>query len=1002
VVAKNTESPTPVAGPDTVLRTFGEEQVFGPCPNDQFRAGPSAKLPDCRAYEQVSSEKNGADAYGGANKVQASTAGDAIAFFSAPNLPGAVGAQDLQTFLARRGADAWSTAGVFPPASASPIARNAGWTPDLSLFFSNAAPTFGGPWTFRLRDSSDGSFATVAENGPRGGEALVGASADGHLVYFEAEAQLAPEAAPGTRNLYVFDRDSGQTYLAGVLPGSACASPPCIPAEGSLGGPYDWFGEVGETKFGGAQPGYQYYVQPEHGVSIDGSRAYFTDRSDGQLYLREDAAGPSPKTLHVSAGQRPTPDPLGPRPAAFMAATPDGSKAFFTSPQKLTYDANTGPEPEGTPAIARAGLDGKSESIEPDCLPARATGLATDSEYIYWADPVAGSIGRAELGCGGSVEDDFILTGEEPRWVAVDGGHVYWTSASSAEEGVGEIGRADLDGEPASIEPGFISGKYEAFPGQFNPVVDHPQGIAVNSEYVYWANDDLVGAATYAIARAEINGGKPEPSWHPIGSLEVPQGVAVNATHVYWTTNNPNSWIARADLDGSNETYKGINLEGGATAEARGIALDGSHVYWVRKAGNDIGRANLDLGEIEEGFIEPGGLLHGLAVDAAHIYWTANGEVVPNPGNDLYEFDASAPEGQRLTDLAPDPSDSNGAEVKGLLGTSADGSYVYFAANGDLDGAGPAAAGDCTAIAGPFLNASGRCSLYLAHEGDLIYVAQLEANPDATNWEPRGVGGAGFAQENTARVSADGHALLFSSGQRLYHYDTEAGLDCISCSPSGAPSGSATLQHFGQRGPVSSPDPGQALLTRNLSADGSRAFFETADPLVVADVNAKYGCNQFDQAPSCQDVYEWEAPGAGSCSEASGAYSPTNSGCLYLLSTGTSPFPSFFADASASGDDAFLFTRQPLVPADGDAAQDVYDVRVGGGLASQHEGEPIPCEGEACKPTAGVPPPAPPCGSACFAGPASPQPRRHHHKKRRHHRKKHHHKASQNHHGGRK
>jgi hypothetical protein len=994
VVAKNSESPTPVPGPDTVFRTFGEEPVFGPCPNDEYRTGPSARLPDCRAYEQVSSEKNGADVGGQAGLVQGSTGGDAIAFFSPPNLPGAVGAQELQTFLARRGAGAWSTAGVLPPASVGPVAANLGWTADLSFFFSSAAPGFGeASKSFLLRDSATATFTSILSESI--GANFVGASSDGRLVYFESEEQLTPEAISGTTNLYVWDRDSGEISLAGVLPDSACAAPPCPPAKGSIGGPWNWF-ETGERTYQGGIAS-EYYVQALHTISADGSRAYFTDRSDGQLYLREDAAGPDPKTVHVSASERrPTPDPLGPRPAAFMGATPDGSKAFFTSPQMLTADAKTGPE-QGVPAIGRADIDGKPESVNPDCIPARATGLATNSEYIYWADPVAGAIGRAELGCGGSVESDFILTGDEPRWVAVDDEHIYWTSSSGSEGGVGEIGRADIDGKPASIEADFISGKVETAAGFFVPLVDKPQGIAVNSEYVYWAND-----GTNAIARAEIGGGNPEPEWHVIGAQEVPQGVAVDASHIYWATNNPNSFISRADLDGSNETFKIVSED--ISAEVRGVALDGAHLYWVQKAGNTIGRANLDLGEIEKGFIAPEGALHGLAVDPTHIYWTVNGEAVPNPGNDLYEFDATKPEGQRLTDLASDPNDPNGAEVKGLLGTSDDGSYVYFAANGDLDGAGgSASAGDCEARAnsGGFLNASGHCSLYLAHGGELTYVATLDANgepSDATNWEPKGLNSSIPTSEKTARVSADGHVLLFHSGPSLYRYDTEAGLSCVSCNPTGAaPGAEALLQSIGVRNPFTVNGP--PIQTRNLSADGNHLFFETATPLVAADVNAKDGCERFDRAPSCQDVYEWEAPGAGTCTEASGSFSPTNGGCLYLLSTGTSPFPSFFADASASGNDAFIFTRQPLVPADGDGAQDVYDVRVGGGLAAQHASEPLPCEAEACKPEASPPPPAPSCGSACFAGPASPQPKRHHHKKKRHHKK---HKASRNHHGGRK
>jgi hypothetical protein len=964
-------------GGDATFATFRAPVGFGSCPNEALRTGKaSSLLPDCRAYEQASSpDKNGADINGSTNQVEASADGNGLAFFTASGLPGAVGAQDFETFLAQRKGDNWATHGVYPPASQGPVVRNAGWTPDLSLFFSNVTDSFAGPWLFQSRNSASEAFIPIF----KGGESfLAGASADGSLVYLQNEAQLLPEAAPGKDNLYVWDRDTHTLKLAGVLADSECATPPCVPAGGSFAGAYQWLS--GENSFNVNRSGFKYYVQPSHAISEDGSRAYFT-AGGGQLYLREGAAGSSPKTVHVSAPQRSAPDTNGTRAAAFMAATPDGSKAFFTSGEKLTEDATTGPEPPPA-AIARAGVDGKPDSIEANCLPARAAGLATDSKYIYWANPGAGSIGRAELGCG-SIDNEFILTGDQPQWVAVDAGHIYWTSSSDAEGGgEGEIGRADIDGVPASIESDFIPGKVETGPGEFKTLVNHPQGIAVDATHVYWANDDLATAATYAIARAEIDGSNPEPSWHPIGSLEIPQGVAVNATHVYWTTNNPNSWIARADLDGSNELFKSVNLEGFVPAEVRGIALDGSHVYWVGKATSQIGRANLELGEIEMEFIKPSGSLRGLAVDPTHIYWGVNGEAVPNPGNDLYQFDAETGD---LSDLVPDTEDPNGAEVKGILGTSIDGSYVYFAANGDLDGAGPAKAGDCEARGGGFLNAAGHCGLYLTHAGQVSLIAPLDADggeSDATNWEPGGQLATRSAVVNTARVSGDGKTLLFRSQEQLtkydnrglaefYRFNTEEGLSCVSCSPSGeAPLAAPSFQSIEPALPLVEPPGSPAILTRNLSSDGKRVFFETPDKLVAGDTNGEEGCPPTGQAfvPACQDVYEWEAKGTGSCNS-----SAQNGGCLYLLSSGTSAEPAFFADASESGNDAFTFTRSALVPQDQDTLQDAYDAHVEGGLASQNVVPPPPCEGDACKPGASAPPPFQSPQTPGFQGPSNPK-----------------------------
>jgi hypothetical protein len=180
--------------------------------------------------------------------------------------------------------------------------------------------------------------------------------------------------------------------------------------------------------------------------------------------------------------------------------------------------------------------------------------------------------------------------------------------------------------------------------------------------------------------------------------------------------------------------------------------------------------------------------------------------------------------------------------------------------------------------------------------------------------------------------------------------------------------------------------------SRNVSADGNRVFFETAEALSSEDTNGQVKCPDVGSqlTPACTDVYEWEAPGAGSCSKAAPAYSPLNEGCLYLISTGKSPYPSLFADASESGGDVFFFTRQSLVGQDKDELQDVYDARVGGGLASQNPVFVAPCEGaEACHGPAQVPPGESSPGSASFLGPNDPKPK-HGKATKKHHKKKHH------------
>ena len=319
-------------------------------------------------------------------------------------------------------------------------------------------------------------------------------------------------------------------------------------------------------------------------------------------------------------------------------------------------------------------------------------------------------------------------------------------------------------------------------------------------------------------------------------------------------------------------------------------------------------------------------------------------------GNDLYQYDTVA---GGLTDLTVDQrGDPHGADVLGVLGSSADGSYVYFVANGVL--AAGASLGDCIqgeASQTPPVRFTDSCNLYVAHNGTTSFIAQL-SGADLTDWEM----GSG---QVTARVTPDGTHVAFDSVRNLIGFDNrdatsgqadnevyryEAGtgqLVCASCNPSGAqPTGDASIL------PIETTDSGdfemRALLylPRNLSDDGRRLFFESTDALVPGDVNGQ------------QDVYEYE------------------DGHPHLISSGTSGVDSSFFDASPSGNDVFFETSAQLVSQDADRKLDIYDARVGGGFP--FTSVPAPCTGDACRaPSSGSPPGQAP-GSSSFVGLGNP------------------------------
>jgi len=390
----------------------------------------------------------------------------------------------------------------------------------------------------------------------------------------------------------------------------------------------------------------------------------------------------------------------------------------------------------------------------------------------------------------------------------------------------------------------------------------------------------------------------------------------------------------KSPADGSVAGPGGPALDG-ATGGATGgfytqntISAHGSRIFF-----SDAGTGQIYMREPEAARTIP--------VSAGQAYWraaTADGsEVLYTEGEDLYRFDVESETREALT--------SGAAGVLGTLGISTEnGSYVYFVATGVL----------ADNENGNKEKAElGKGNLYEWHDGETIFIAQLGTGDLYDEYSWRGFyksnpDVAPAAGEKSSRVTPDGTTVLFGSRARLTSYDnagqgelylydaTGGGLTCVSCNPSVAATSEAYLA--GNPSIVAAPER-NAFLTRNLSEDGSRVFFQTEEALVPQDKNGQ------------MDVYEWERERAGGpdgCSRSSAGFSERSGGCLYLVSTGESQDPSYFGDASTDGNDVFFFTRQPLVSQDQDENYDVYDARVGGGIAAQNPPPPAGCRGEGC------------------------------------------------------
>jgi hypothetical protein len=176
------------------------------------------------------------------------------------------------------------------------------------------------------------------------------------------------------------------------------------------------------------------------------------------------------------------------------------------------------------------------------------------------------------------------------------------------------------------------------------------------------------------------------------------------------------------------------------------------------------------------------------------------------------------------------------------------------------------------------------------------------------------------ATEVEGAATKDGAVFVFDSNAVLKHgtqeFNNSAGLlqayryevssqrlSCVSCAPQGVPQQPIDVGSR-QRGPA-----------REIADEGKRVFFGTATQLLPQAVNG------------VEDVYEWEQAGTGNCLSAE-----TEGGCVYLLSSGTSPDPSFLLDNDESGENVFFATKAGLVKGDTDESYDVYDARAGGGF----------------------------------------------------------------------
>ncbi len=320
------------------------------------------------------------------------------------------------------------------------------------------------------------------------------------------------------------------------------------------------------------------------------------------------------------------------------------------------------------------------------------------------------------------------------------------------------------------------------------------------------------------------------------------------------------------------------------------VTADGSTLYFSTMFGTADGIYRNRDG-VTQRILEPvdgGGRVLDVTADGRYVVYQAG------PGSDLYRYDT---QDGTSTFILPGVGIGGGT---GYMGMSENGESIFTTGSGGtdptvwhdghVDEIGHMSGLDGTAFWGVAASPNGR---YFVFDTTSL-VGQSYDNsgcPDNPVDGPRG-------------------GLCFE----VYVYDVlQKTLTCASCPVDGARS--AGHAHLGPN-----------VLELNLRGgrfvnDNGQAFFTTPTKLVAADTNGS------------SDVYMYQ------------------DGEAQLISPGKGKHNAILADVSADGNDVFFTTDEQLVGQDRDDQIDMYDARVGGGIAAQSPGgdEVAPCGGTECR-----------------------------------------------------
>lgn len=345
-------------------------------------AAPAYATPG-RAYELVSpADKGGQPVFvsptGRAiGLVRAAQDGDGATFTSWGIFGDAVGGLPV-TYRSRRTSLGWATTAVSPgPSTASPDI----FTGKMSAWSESSRNLDVG--VIKTRDAHDstdddggndvyktGGSAPVLVSRGNGSErtGVAGidgnpvSSSDGSRIVFQTRAHLVPEDSARVAGTEVYERIADETRVVNEIDQTGAPINVC----GSL------LGAGSSTD--------------RNAISSDGRRINITVPAGGgaspdcvvpaEIYQRVDGV----RTIHVSRSQRDPVDPAGARPKAYLGASADGDRVFFSSGERLSGSA-----PDRSGVYRYTVSTGALDLLLPTGLaPASVSKISADGSTIYF------------------------------------------------------------------------------------------------------------------------------------------------------------------------------------------------------------------------------------------------------------------------------------------------------------------------------------------------------------------------------------------------------------------------------------------------------------------------------------------------------------------------------------------------------------------------------------------------------------------------------------------